>query len=111
MIEPAMETTCERFFLSCEDPFTDLLLLHALSLHGGKDFEREIVVIDTMTVPEAAKATLLERIRGIHTFVKTLPGFVEGWVYIQQAGAGKHTIIVTAIWENASAAEQAQQAV
>lgn len=69
------------------------------------------VLIDTFIVPEESKTALLERTRGIQTFLKTLPGFVEGYVYEKKAGASRHTIITTAVWESKEALESAQKVV
>lgn len=70
----------------------------------------QVVLIDTFIVPEASKAAFLERTHGIQTFIKTLPGFVEGFVYERKTGASRYNIITTAVWENEEAIGKAQQA-
>lgn len=69
-----------------------------------------IVLIDTFIVPEDSKAAFLERTHSIQTFIKTLPGFVEGYVYERKTGASRYNIITTAVWENEEAIGKAQQA-
>lgn len=69
------------------------------------------VLIDTFIVPEESRTAFLERTHGIQIFVKTLPGFVEGFVYEQKAGASRHTIITTAVWESEEAIGNAGKAV
>jgi hypothetical protein len=39
----------------------------------------EIVLIDTFIVPEDSKAKLMEEVRRSATFLRTLPGFAEGF--------------------------------
>src|SRR5215470_14622166 len=43
--------------------------------------EMEIVLIDAFAVPEESKPALLETSRAVQNVLKTLPGFVEGFVY------------------------------
>jgi heme-degrading monooxygenase HmoA len=71
----------------------------------------QVVLIDTFIVPEAAKATFLERARGIQAFIKTLPGFVEGFVYERKTGTSRYNVITTAVWEDEAAIEAAQKMV
>ena len=44
----------------------------------------EIVLVDKFIVPEGAKSAFLEATRRVQRFLKTLPGFVEGFVYEKQ---------------------------
>jgi|SRR5579871_5079252 len=71
----------------------------------------QIALIDTFIVPEESKAALLERSRAVQSFLKTLPGFVEGYVYEKKAGDNRHNVITTAVWENEEALENAKQTV
>ena len=41
----------------------------------------EVVLIDKFIVPEESKVEFLEAVRSSATFLWTLPGFVEGFVY------------------------------
>lgn len=67
------------------------------------------VLIDTFIVPEESRTAFLESTRGIQAFLKTLPGFVEGYVYEKKAGASRHNIITTAVWESEEAFKNAQK--
>ena len=69
------------------------------------------VVIDTFIVPEASTAEFLERAREVQGFLKTLPGFVEGFLYEKREGEGRYNYMTTAVWENAQAFEDAKAAV
>ena len=51
----------------------------------------QTVFIDTFTVPEESKAAFLVETRKIQSFLKTLPGFVEGFVYEKTAGDNAST--------------------
>jgi hypothetical protein len=41
----------------------------------------ERVLIDTFIVPEECNAAFLEGARKVQSFLRTLPGFVEGFLY------------------------------
>jgi heme-degrading monooxygenase HmoA len=69
------------------------------------------VLIDTFTVPEESKAAFLDRARTVQSFLKTLPGFVEGFLYEQTDGQTRFNIVTTAVWENEEAYENAHKAV
>ena len=43
----------------------------------------ETILIDKFVVPETSKASFLESARKVQRFLKTLPGFVEGFLYTQ----------------------------
>lgn len=72
----------------------------------------EAVLIDTFRVPAQSNELFLERARQAQVFIKTLPGFVEGFVYEQRdAPEGQHQVLTIAVWENEDAFERARQAV
>lgn len=71
----------------------------------------QTVLIDTFTVPPAAKDPFLARARQMQSFIKTLPGFVEGFIYEQRDGESPHQFLTIAVWEDATAFENAKQAV
>jgi heme-degrading monooxygenase HmoA len=66
------------------------------------------VVIDAFIVPEASKAAFLDTSRAVQNLLKTLPGFVEGYVYEQTAGDGPYNIMTTAVWRDEAALENAK---
>jgi len=47
----------------------------------------EVVLIDRFTVPEESKVTFLAEVRRSAAFLRTLPGFVEGFVHENSGGA------------------------
>ena len=71
----------------------------------------EVILIDEFVVPEESKVEFLERTRKIQSFVRTLPGFVEGFLYGKKDGESRHNFLTTAVWENEEAFENAKRAV
>jgi len=68
-----------------------------------------VVLIDTFIVPEESKTVLLQETRKIQRFLKTLRGFVEGFVYEKTAGDSRVNIVTTAVWESDAAMENAKK--
>jgi len=68
------------------------------------------VLIDVFVVPEESKSVFLDRSRQVQKFLRTLPGFVEGFLYEKVEGAGRFNIVTTAVWENEAAYESARKA-
>jgi heme-degrading monooxygenase HmoA len=71
----------------------------------------EIILIDEFTVPEESKAEFLEAARRVQSFMKTLPGFIEGVLYEKKDGDSRHNFLTTAVWGNEEALENAKRAV
>jgi heme-degrading monooxygenase HmoA len=71
----------------------------------------EIILIDEFTVPEESKAEFLEGARKVQSFIKTLPGFIEGVLYEKKDGDSRHNFLTTAVWGNEEAFENAKRAV
>jgi len=71
----------------------------------------EKVLIDTFVVPEESKAAFRERARKVQTFLKTLPGFVEGFIYEKTGGESRYNFLTVAAWKDAKAFENAGKAV
>lgn len=60
----------------------------------------EIVLIDKFVVPEESKAQFLEEVRKSAAFLRTLPGFVEGFVYEKTDGDSRNNIVTSAVWKD-----------
>jgi heme-degrading monooxygenase HmoA len=71
----------------------------------------EIVLIDTFTVPQEAKAEFREAAIKAQDFIKTLPGYVEGYIYEQMEGESSYNFLTTAVWQSEQAFEDAKKAV
>jgi heme-degrading monooxygenase HmoA len=72
----------------------------------------ETVLIDTFRVPAESKEAFLERARHSQGFIKTLPGFVEGFLYEERDAPGsQHQVVTIAVWENEEAFARARQTV
>jgi heme-degrading monooxygenase HmoA len=69
----------------------------------------EVVLIDKFIVPEASKVEFLEAVRSSATFLRTLPGFVEGFVYEKTDGEGRHNVVTTAVWKDEDAFQDAKK--
>ncbi len=71
----------------------------------------EIVLIDTFIVPEESKAKFLEAYERTAKILKTLPGFVEGYIYEKRDGDSKYNFLTTAVWKDDEAFKNAKQAI
>jgi heme-degrading monooxygenase HmoA len=69
----------------------------------------EKVLIDKFIVPEESIAEFLSEIRKSASFLRTLPGFVEGFVYEKEDGASRHNVVTTAVWQSEQAFENAKK--
>jgi heme-degrading monooxygenase HmoA len=67
--------------------------------------------VDKFTVPEGARAELLERILATHRVLKQQPGFLRDYLLEQQAGPDEVHIVTLAEWTSQAALEQARHAV
>jgi heme-degrading monooxygenase HmoA len=71
----------------------------------------EKILIDKFIVPETSKASFLESAHKVQRFLKTLPGFVEGFLYEKKEGEGQYNYMTTAVWESEGAFNDAKKAV
>ena len=69
----------------------------------------EIVLIDKFIVPEESKDAFLEAVRRSAAFLRTLPGFVEGFVYEKRDGESQHNVVTTAVWKDEQAFQNARK--
>jgi heme-degrading monooxygenase HmoA len=69
------------------------------------------VLIDKLIVPEESKAAFLERARQVQGILKSLPGFVEGFLYEKRDGTSPYNYVTTAVWASQEALENATKAV
>jgi heme-degrading monooxygenase HmoA len=69
----------------------------------------EVVLIDKFIVPEESKVGFLEAARNSATFLRTLPGFVEGYVYEKTDGESRHNVVTTAVWKDEEAFQNAKK--
>jgi heme-degrading monooxygenase HmoA len=69
------------------------------------------VLIDTFVVPAESKTAFLEEARKVQGFLKTIPGFVDGFLYVKTEGASRYNFLTTAVWESEKAFENAKAAV
>ena len=69
------------------------------------------VLIDKFVVPEESKAAFLDGTHKVQGFLRTLPGFVEGFLSERKDGQSRYNFLTTAVWENEQAFENAKKAV
>lgn len=67
------------------------------------------VLIDKFIVPEESIIAFLNEIRKSASLLRTLPGFVEGFIYEKKDGASRHNVVTTAVWQNEAAFEKAKE--
>jgi heme-degrading monooxygenase HmoA len=71
----------------------------------------QTILIDTFVVPEESKSIFLDRSRQVQAFLRTFPGFVEGFLHEKVEGNGRFNVVTTAVWECEVAYENARKAV
>ncbi len=71
----------------------------------------EKVLIDRFTVPAEARNEFVETSNRAQSIVKTLPGFVEGYLFEQSSGDSHHNFITIAVWESEAAYDSARAVV
>jgi heme-degrading monooxygenase HmoA len=69
----------------------------------------EVVLIDKFSVAEESKTAFLAEVRKSSAFLRTLPGFVEGFVYESTDGGPRHNIVTTAVWKDEDAFQNAKK--
>jgi len=71
----------------------------------------EKVLVDTFIVPEESKVKFVELANEAQQFIRTLPGFVEGYIYERNNGESQYNFMTTAVWESEAAFENATKRV
>lgn len=69
----------------------------------------EKILIDKFIVPGESIAAFLNEIRKSASILRTLPGFVEGYIYEKKDGASRHNVATTAVWQSEEAFENAKK--
>jgi heme-degrading monooxygenase HmoA len=69
----------------------------------------EVVLMDKFVVPDESKAAFLTEVRKSAAFLRTLSGFVEGFVYESTDGGSRHNIVTTAVWKDEDAFQNAKK--
>lgn len=69
----------------------------------------EKVLIDKFIVPQESLATFLVEVRKSASFLRTIPGFVEGFIFERRDGASRHNVVTTAVWRDEEAFANAKK--
>ena len=69
----------------------------------------EIVLIDRFAVPKESMPEFLQAVHHSSSFLRTLPGFVEGFVF-QNTDGGRQNVITTAVWADEDSFQNARKA-
>ena len=70
----------------------------------------EVVLIDTFIVPTENKGALVEKAMDSAKFLRTVTGFLEGYIFEKIAGSGTFNVVTTAVWRDEAAFENAKKA-
>lgn len=70
----------------------------------------EIALVDKFIVPEESKGRFLEAARRSSLFLRTLPGFVEGFFCEKTDGESDHNVMTTAVWKDEETFQAARKA-
>ncbi len=82
------------------------MLASTIQQHPGQLYR-----IDKFIVPARARAEFIDTVRITHELLKTLPGFVQDFIFEQSGGPGTFNFVTFAVWENADALEAAKRVV
>ncbi len=67
------------------------------------------MLIDRFIVPEESKQEFLQQVHKSASFLRTLPGFVEGYVYEKTDGDSRQNVLTTAVWKDEEAYQNAKR--
>ena len=71
----------------------------------------EIVSMDFFTVLAESREAFRKQSRIIQGFIRTLPGFVDGYFYEKKDGISEYNYVTTAVWRNQEAFESAGKSI
>ncbi len=71
----------------------------------------QIVSIDLFIVPKESVEEFLEQSFIVQGFIKTVPGFIEGFAYEKTNGDIEYNYMTTAVWESEAAFQNAGRAI
>jgi heme-degrading monooxygenase HmoA len=69
----------------------------------------ETILIDKFIVPEESRTRFLEEVHKSAAFLRTLPGFVEGFIYEKTDGDSRNNVVTTAVWKDEEAFQNAKK--
>jgi heme-degrading monooxygenase HmoA len=69
----------------------------------------EVILIDKFVVPEESKVAFLAEVRKSAGLLRTLPGFVEGFIYESTDVGSRHNVVTLAVWKDEEAFQNARK--
>lgn len=102
----------QGFFIACGARRISKIECSLIYKREGKtesEDKLEVVLIDKFIVPEESKQEFLEEVHKSGAFLRTLPGFVEGFVYEKTEGDARHNVVTTAVWKDEVAFQNAKK--
>jgi len=75
--------------------------------HKENDANMNIALVDSFIVPEANRDAFLQRVHQSAEILKSLPGFLEGHIYVKKAGDSELNVVTTALWKDEEAFKNA----
>jgi heme-degrading monooxygenase HmoA len=71
----------------------------------------QIYRIDKFKVPKSARNEFIQGMQITHQLLRTLPGFIQDFVFEQISGVGEFNFVTVVVWKSANALESAKSAV
>ncbi len=71
----------------------------------------KIFRVDKFIVPENGRIEFLDTVKKTHTFLRTLPGFKQDFIFEQFSGFGKYNFVTVVEWINIDYVNSAKVAV
>ncbi|HTE22860.1 MAG TPA: antibiotic biosynthesis monooxygenase family protein [Candidatus Limnocylindria bacterium] len=75
------------------------------------DTSTAITLIDSFVVSESSKAEFLKLYEQTAKAIRTMPGFVEGYMYELTDEGSRYNFMTTAVWKDQQAYETAEQSI
>jgi heme-degrading monooxygenase HmoA len=69
----------------------------------------EKILIDKFSVPTESIEEFLKEVRKSASVLRTIPGFVEGFIYESADGVSGHNVVTMAVWKSEEAFENAKK--
>lgn len=72
---------------------------------------QRIYRVDKFAVPGNAREEFIGRVQAAHKVLRTIPGFLQDFVFEQFEGPGKFNVVTIVEWDGAESMEKAKAAI